>query len=99
MVGGLSSLLLARLKYRDRLLLYLGLFAVMYASLLFLRNKLVYAAFGIPSQQIPWWFYCLNYVVPIPYALFARELLAQDGKSQYRSGSGFRLPLLLLPFP
>lgn len=75
MAGGLSSVLLARLKFRDRLLLYLGLFAVVYASLLFLRNRLVYAAFGIPSQQIPWWFYCLNYVVPIPYALFARELL------------------------
>jgi hypothetical protein len=29
MAGGLSSLLLARLKFRDRLLLYLGLFAVL----------------------------------------------------------------------
>jgi sigma-B regulation protein RsbU (phosphoserine phosphatase) len=61
MAGGLSSLLLARLKFRDRLLLYLGLFAVLYASLLFLRNPLIH--------------HCLNFLVPIPYALTARELL------------------------
>ena len=75
MAGGLSSLLLARLKFRDRLLLYLGLFAVLYASLLFLRNRLIYQALSVSSRQIPWWFYCLNFLVPIPYALTARELL------------------------
>lgn len=79
-VAGVSALLLARLRLRDRLLLWAGLFSVLYAARLFLQNELVRGAFNSPGTEFFPWARCITYVIAIPYALFARELL----------GSGWR---------
>lgn len=83
--AGISSLLLATLRSRDRLLLWLGIFSILYGSRLFIQNDLVHAAFGADDVWFSRWALCLTYVIPIPYALFARELL----------GSGWRNSLTL----
>lgn len=74
LTAGISSLLLALLRSRDRLLLWLGIFSTLYAVRLFVVNGLVHAATGYRDQSFLLWSLCLTYVIAIPYALFAREL-------------------------
>ena len=43
LIVGVSSLLLAWLRSRDRLLLWVGIFSVLYAVRLFIQNELVFS--------------------------------------------------------
>lgn len=83
-VGGVSSLLLTRLKSRDRLPLWVGMFSVMYAVRSFLRNDLTYAAFNLRDHELQPWALCLTYLIPIPYTLFARELFGSGWHQSIR---------------
>lgn len=76
-VAGILALVAARLKYRDRLFLWVGIFSVLYAIRLFLENDLVRAAFNAPGADVAPWKLCITYIIPIPYALFARELFGR----------------------
>jgi sigma-B regulation protein RsbU (phosphoserine phosphatase) len=80
LLAGVSALLLARLRSRDRLLLWVGVFSILYATRLFIQNELVRAAFNVPGQEYVPWALCITYVINIPYALFARELLGRGWK-------------------
>jgi sigma-B regulation protein RsbU (phosphoserine phosphatase) len=73
-VAGLGSLLLSRLRSRDPLLFWLGVFSLLYATRLLLINELVLAALGLSYREIAPCSRCITYVISIPYALFAREL-------------------------
>jgi hypothetical protein len=77
LVAGVSSVFLARLRFRDRLLFWLGIFSILYAIRLFIQNELVRAALNAPGQEFSACALCLTYVIPIPYALFARELFGR----------------------
>lgn len=79
-VAGLASFLLAWLRSRDRLLLWVGALSVLYATRLFLTNDLFQRAVGIHGQDPFAARVCLTYLITIPYALFARELLGQGWK-------------------
>ncbi|HEX7358994.1 MAG TPA: SpoIIE family protein phosphatase [Bryobacteraceae bacterium] len=79
-VAGILALVAARLKYRDRLFLWVGIFSVLYAIRLFLENDLVRDAFNVPGADVASWTLCITYVIPIPYALFARELFGRGWK-------------------
>lgn len=80
LLAGVSAFFLARLRSRDRLLLWVGAFSVLYAARLFLENELIRAAFNAHGQGYAPWTHCITYVINIPYALFARELLGRGWK-------------------
>ena len=80
LAAAIASLLLAALRSRERLLFWLGIFSVLYAGRLFIDNGLVQAAMGLDERHVLPWILCLTYVIPIPYALFARELLGSGWK-------------------
>ncbi len=80
LLAGLSALLFARLRSRDRLLLWVGVFSVLYATRLFIQNELVRDAFNAPGRGYLPWVLCITYVINIPYGLFARELLGRGWK-------------------
>ena len=81
MVVGICSLLLGGgLRSRDRLLFWVGIFSVLYATRLFVENDLVRAAIHLSDQASALWHLCLTYVIPIPYALFARERFGRGWK-------------------
>jgi sigma-B regulation protein RsbU (phosphoserine phosphatase) len=72
--AGLSSLLLAWFRSRDRLLLWVGVFSLLYAVRLFLNNELFERAINTQRADLFPWTLCLTYLIPIPYALFGLEL-------------------------
>ena len=80
LVAGVSAVLLAAFGSRDRLLLWLGVFSILYAVRLFVKNGLVYAAIGGAEQTFFLWSIGVTYVIVIPYGLFARELLGSGWK-------------------
>jgi hypothetical protein len=55
LVGGVSSLALLRLRSRDRLLLWVGVFSILYSARLFLQNDLVRDAFNRPGDDFFRW--------------------------------------------
>jgi phosphoserine phosphatase RsbU/P len=75
LVGGACSLALARLRSRDRLLLWVGIFSTLYGTRLFLQNELVRDAFNAPGMGYLPWSLCITYAINIPFAMFALELL------------------------
>jgi sigma-B regulation protein RsbU (phosphoserine phosphatase) len=77
--AGLGSLALALLRSRERLLLWVGVFATLYSVRLFCENDLIRNAFGVRSLREP--IALLTYFIPIPFALFSRELLGRGWKS------------------
>ncbi len=77
---GAGSLALARLRSRDRLLLWVGVFSVLYGARLLVENELVRDAFNAPGREYVPWDLCITYVINIPFAVFARELLGQGWK-------------------
>lgn len=99
LVGGISSLLLARLRCRDRLLLCLGVFSVLYAIRLFLDNEMVQAAFNASRELFAPWILGLTLVIPIPYALFARELFGQGWKGTIAIWFWLEVAFALLAIP
>jgi len=80
-IGGACSLLLARLRSRDRLLLWVGTLSILYAARLFVQNELVRDAFNAPgTEYVPFGLF-ITYVINIPFALFALELLGRGWKA------------------
>ena len=79
-IGGACSLLLARLRSRDRLLLWVGIFSVLYAVRLFVQNELVRSAFNAPGAEYVPFALSITYAINIPFSLFALELLGRGWK-------------------
>ena len=77
---GACSLALARLRSRDRLLLWVGIFSTLYGARLLVQNELVRDAFNRPGTEYILWSLCITYAINIPFALFARELLGRGWK-------------------
>ena len=80
-ISGVCTLLLARLRSRDRLLLWVGIFSMLYAARLFVQNELVRGAFNTPGTEYVPLALCVTYAINIPFALFAMELLGRGWKS------------------
>ena len=80
-IGGTCSLLLARLRSRDRLLLWVGIFSTLYAARLFIQNELVRDAFNAPGTEYMPFFLSITYAINVPFALFALELLGRGWKA------------------
>jgi sigma-B regulation protein RsbU (phosphoserine phosphatase) len=80
LLGGACSLALARLKSRDRLLLWVGVFSTLYGTRLLIQNELVRDAFNRPGGEYIPWALCITYAINIPFALFAGELLGRGWK-------------------
>jgi sigma-B regulation protein RsbU (phosphoserine phosphatase) len=80
LLGGACSLALVRLRSRDRLLLWAGVFSTLYGARLLLQNELVRDAFNSPGKEYIPWGLCITYLINIPFALFARELLGRGWK-------------------
>ena len=80
-MAGIAAIVLSRLRSRDRLLLWLGIFALMYAARLFVRNDLFQMAAGASPKMFRLSDAFLTYVIPIPLVLFFRELLGPGWKS------------------
>lgn len=76
---GLASLGMWLLRSRDRLLLWIGIFATLYGLRLFCENDLLRIALGVKSLRVP--IAVITYLIPIPYVLFFRELLGRGWKS------------------
>jgi phosphoserine phosphatase RsbU/P len=77
LVAGVSSLWLARVRFRDKLLLWLGVFSIVYGTRLLIQNELFRAALNAPGQEFVPWARYLTYVIPIPYGLFALALFGR----------------------
>jgi hypothetical protein len=80
LIAGFSSLLLAIRRSRDRLMLWVGVFSTLYAIRLFSQNGLLRAAIGGTAGQFQLYSACLTYLIPVPFALFARELVGAGWK-------------------
>ena len=80
LLSGICSLALARLRSRDRLLLYVGIFSTLYGTRLLIENELVRDAFNRPGTGYLPWALCITYAINIPFTLFARELLGRGWK-------------------
>lgn len=79
LAAGLAAIGVSLLGSRDRLLIWIGIFATLYGLRLFLENDLVRIAFSMPSLRAP--IAVITYLIPIPYVLFLRELLGRGWKS------------------
>src|SRR5260370_5841702 len=79
LTAGLAALALSLLRSRDRLLLWIGIFATLYSLRLFSENDLIRIALGAPSLRAV--SDAITYLIPIPYVLFFRELLGRGWKS------------------
>jgi sigma-B regulation protein RsbU (phosphoserine phosphatase) len=80
LLAGAFALALARLRSRDRLLLWVGVFSMLYGTRLLIENELVRNAFNAPGNEYKPWAVCMSYLINIPFALFARELLGRGWK-------------------
>jgi sigma-B regulation protein RsbU (phosphoserine phosphatase) len=80
LLAGISALLLWRLRSRDHLLLWVGVFSSLYGIRLLIENELVRDAFNAPGGEYRPWAIFITYLINIPYALFARELLGRGWK-------------------
>lgn len=58
LLAGFFALLLWRLRSRDRLLLWVGVFSILYATRLFIQNELVRDAFNAPGHEYLRWAAC-----------------------------------------
>lgn len=81
LVAGLVLLGLAIARSRDRLLLWVGSFSTLYGLRLFVENDLVQHATSANSETLLLASLCLTYVIPVPYALFAVQLLGRGWKN------------------
>jgi sigma-B regulation protein RsbU (phosphoserine phosphatase) len=84
LVAGMAALLLWRLRSRDRLLLWVGLFSLLYGTRLLIQNELVRAAFHARGASHLRWEFAITYAINIPYVLFALELLGQGWRRVIR---------------
>ena len=81
LAAGLASLVLSWLRLRDRLLLWLGVFASLYGVRLFLQNGLVRSAANVDAHVFTVATMVLTYIIPIPYAGFSREAIGAGWKN------------------
>ncbi len=79
LAAGLAALTLSLLRSRDKLLLWIGIFATLYGLRLFCENDLLRIALGVPNMSVP--VNVVTYLIPIPYVLFFRELFGSGWKS------------------
>ena len=79
LAAGLTAVGLSLLRSRDRLLIWIGIFATLYGLRLFWENDLVRIAFNMPSLRAP--VAVITYLIPIPYVLFLREVLGRGWRS------------------
>jgi sigma-B regulation protein RsbU (phosphoserine phosphatase) len=79
LAAGLAAIGVSLLRSRDRLLIWIGIFATLYGLRLFLEIDLVRIAFSMPSLRAP--IAVITYLIPIPYVLFLREVLGRGWKS------------------
>ena len=98
-VAGIAALLLWRLRTRDRLLLWVGLFSLLYGTRLLIQNELVRDAFGAPGIGYRRWEFAITYAINIPYVLFALELLGQGWKRVIRIWLGLYVALAAVAIP
>src|SRR5581483_8147511 len=82
LVAGFTAILLSRLRSRDRLLLWLGVCATLYAIHLLLQNDLIVRTVTPVMNARPFdlSILVLTYLIPIPLAMFVRELLGAGWK-------------------
>jgi phosphoserine phosphatase RsbU/P len=80
LLAGAFAVALARLRSRDRLLLWVGLFSLLYGTRLLIENELVRDAFDATGSGYNPYSLCITYLINIPFALFARELLGLGWK-------------------
>ena len=62
------------------MLLLVGAFSILYSARLFVQNELVRDAFNRPGNEYIPWALCITYLINIPFALFARDLLGRGWK-------------------
>ena len=79
-MAGACSLLLVRLRSRDRLLLWVGILSMLYAARLFLQNELVRQAFNVAGAGYVSVALGMTYLINVPFGLFAMELLGRGWK-------------------
>jgi len=83
---GLAALVLAvsRRRSKDRILLWFGLFALMYGVRELAKDRLIYAAFGEPVRLrlnlVAW----LDFTIAVPIMLFAEEIFGKGWRSSMR---------------
>ena len=76
LVTGLLTLTLAALlRRRARLLLWLGVFALLYGSRLLIVTDLFRLSFDVPEATWNYLAAASSYCVPIPFVLFARAIM------------------------
>jgi sigma-B regulation protein RsbU (phosphoserine phosphatase) len=76
LVTGLLTLTLAALlRRRARLLLWLGVFALLYGSRLLIVTELFRLSFDVPEATWEYLAAAASYCVPIPFVLFARAIM------------------------
>ena len=76
LVTGLLTLTLAALlRRRARLLLWLGVFALLYGSRLLIITELFRLSFDVPEATWEYLAAAASYCVPIPFVLFARAIM------------------------
>ena len=80
---GVASIVLSRLRSRERSLLWLGIFGLIYAGRLFLLNDLIRSATGANRHVFALAVLYLTYVIPIPYAALSREMLGPGWKRSF----------------
>jgi len=80
LAAGIASITLWRLRSRDPLLLWLGLFTCLYGMRLFIDNDLVRMASGADTHALRNAIALITYCIPIPFGLFFRELLGAGWK-------------------
>lgn len=97
--GGLCSLVLATLKSRDRLLLWLGILSILYAARLFIQNELVRAAFNSPGNEYIPFALAMTYSINIPFAFFGLELLGRGWKNSIAIWSWLCIGFAIIAVP
>jgi sigma-B regulation protein RsbU (phosphoserine phosphatase) len=73
--AGIAAIVLSRLRSRDPLLLWFGVFASLYGARLFLANGLVQFASALDERLFARAADVITYCIPIPYMLFFRRML------------------------
>lgn len=81
LAGGLASLVLSWLRVRDRLLLWLGVFASLYGVRLLLQNGLVRSAANVDTHIFSVATIALTYIIPILFAGFSRAAIGAGWKN------------------
>ena len=78
--AGISAIVLSRLRSRDPLLLWFGVFASLYGIRLFLSNQLLQFASGADIRPFTHAADVITYCIPIPYMVFFLKLLGPGWK-------------------